>query len=296
MNDFTRQSVNSVFDNKISDFQDHIQAALSDKISSALEAKKIEVAQSMFGEEISESYDDEDDDVAKADRELARMKAKPIKAANINTEKDKIKKTKSDKEEEMDESYIEEKLDPSMGVKKYIDDFIKSDNPKFEGKSKKERIQMALGAYYAAKKANEEVEELDESYKVSPESKSYDGGEESVWHVVSHKGNTIGTIGTNFPRYQEEHGKWDFEDQAGNGRKQNEPKLNSKKDALKALINRHEGMLNQSKKVAEEAQELDELSTDTMKSYVNKRQLDMGANEKMQKKMDTGLEIGRAHV
>jgi hypothetical protein len=30
----------------------------------------------------------------------------------------------------------------------WIDDFIKSDNPKFAGKSKKERIKMALGAYY----------------------------------------------------------------------------------------------------------------------------------------------------
>jgi hypothetical protein len=51
---------------------------------------------------VEESYDD-DDDVAKADRELARMKAKPIPAAKINTDKDKIKKTAKDKEEELDE-------------------------------------------------------------------------------------------------------------------------------------------------------------------------------------------------
>ena len=50
------------------------------------------------------------------------------------------------------------KADPTS---KWIRDFVKSDNPKFEGKSKKERIKMALGAYYA-KQRNEEVESVDE--------------------------------------------------------------------------------------------------------------------------------------
>lgn len=223
MSNYTKDAIEFAFNNKLSDMQDSIQDAISSKIVDALEAKKVEVAQGMFG--VAESWDnDEDDDVARADRELARMKAKPIKAANIDTEKDKIKKSKKDKEEEMDESvqeleelskktlgsyvkkaasdagdkayaagmaqgdsilpsreavkntdkelkrqkgigkainrltkeanesYIEERLDPSMGVKKYIDDFIKSDNPKFEGKSKKERINQALAAFYAAKK------------------------------------------------------------------------------------------------------------------------------------------------
>jgi hypothetical protein len=34
-------------------------------------------------------------------------------------------------------------------VKDWIDDFVNSDNPRFDGKSKKERIRMALGAYYS---------------------------------------------------------------------------------------------------------------------------------------------------
>lgn len=50
------------------------------------------------------------------------------------------------------ESYIEEKLSVEDGVKAWIDDFIKSDDPRFEGKSKAERREMALGAYYSAKK------------------------------------------------------------------------------------------------------------------------------------------------
>jgi hypothetical protein len=42
----------------------------------------------------------------------------------------------------------------------WIHDFVHSDNPKFDGKSTKERQKMALGAYYA--KQNEEVEDLAE--------------------------------------------------------------------------------------------------------------------------------------
>lgn len=58
---------------------------------------------------------------------------------------EKKKKMKEDAE-------LDEVLKPSMGAKAYIDDFIKSKDPRFKGKSKKKRIQMALGAYYADKR------------------------------------------------------------------------------------------------------------------------------------------------
>jgi hypothetical protein len=57
------------------------------------------------------------------------------------------------------EEAIEEKLDPSMGAGKYVTDFVKSKNPRFEGKTKAERIKMALGAYYGAKNEAVEIEE-----------------------------------------------------------------------------------------------------------------------------------------
>ena len=42
----------------------------------------------------------------------------------------------------------------------WIKDFVHSENPKFEGKTKKERIKMALGAYYAKQRTEEtELEE-----------------------------------------------------------------------------------------------------------------------------------------
>lgn len=65
---------------------------------------------------------------------------------------------------ELRENYLEEKLKASDPAGKYIHDFVHSDNPKFAGKSKAKRIQMALAASYAAKgkSRNEEVEEVDE--------------------------------------------------------------------------------------------------------------------------------------
>lgn len=61
----------------------------------------------------------------------------------------KFRKTKSKNE---DIEQVDEKLDPSMGAKEYVHDFVHSKNKKFSGKSKEERIKQALGAYYAAKR------------------------------------------------------------------------------------------------------------------------------------------------
>lgn len=56
---------------------------------------------------------------------------------------------------------LEEKLQVSDGAGKWIRDFQASDNPKFAGKSKEKRREMAIAAYMN-KKTNEEVEKLDE--------------------------------------------------------------------------------------------------------------------------------------
>jgi hypothetical protein len=50
------------------------------------------------------------------------------------------------------EETINEVLTVEDPIKKWIDDFVASDNPKFDGKSKNERVKMAIGAYYAATK------------------------------------------------------------------------------------------------------------------------------------------------
>jgi hypothetical protein len=60
-------------------------------------------------------------------------------------------------EEQLDEM-INEVLSKDAPAGEWIHDFVHSDNPKFDGKSKAERKKMALGAYYGAQK--EETEEM----------------------------------------------------------------------------------------------------------------------------------------
>ena len=52
----------------------------------------------------------------------------------------------------MSKENIFEVLTASTPIKKWIDDFIASDDPRFEGKSKEERRQMAIGAYYGKRR------------------------------------------------------------------------------------------------------------------------------------------------
>jgi hypothetical protein len=74
------------------------------------------------------------------------------------------------------EETLEEKLKASDPAGTYIHDFVHSDNPKFTGKSKAKRIQMALAASYAAKgkSRNEEVEIDEEQKTMSRAAKGYE--------------------------------------------------------------------------------------------------------------------------
>ncbi len=51
-----------------------------------------------------------------------------------------------------EEAQVDEVLKPSMGVGAYISDFVHSKNPKFAGKTKKERTKQALAAFLAAER------------------------------------------------------------------------------------------------------------------------------------------------
>jgi hypothetical protein len=54
------------------------------------------------------------------------------------------------------EETIKETLSPDAPASEYIDDFVHSDNKRFKGKSKAERIRMALGASYGNKRGVKE--------------------------------------------------------------------------------------------------------------------------------------------
>lgn len=58
------------------------------------------------------------------------------------------------KKKAVKEETVVETLDKSAPASAWIHDFVHSTNPKFKGKSRKERIHMALGAFYG--KQNEE--------------------------------------------------------------------------------------------------------------------------------------------
>lgn len=47
---------------------------------------------------------------------------------------------------------VNEVLTKDTPLEDWIKDFIESDAPQFKGKTKKERIEMAKGAYYAKQK------------------------------------------------------------------------------------------------------------------------------------------------
>ena len=65
-----------------------------------------------------------------------------------------------------EETQVDEVLTKKDPAGKWIHDFVHSDNPKFAGKSKNQRIKQALGAYYS-KQRNEEVEDIDELSKAT---------------------------------------------------------------------------------------------------------------------------------
>jgi soluble cytochrome b562 len=89
---------------------------------------------------------------------LSKVEKRP-QAGTLAAAKIAAKKLK----EETEIQYIEEKLTAADPAGKWISDFVASDNPKFAGKTKKERINMALGAYYAAKRGKNEEVSIEES-------------------------------------------------------------------------------------------------------------------------------------
>ena len=68
-----------------------------------------------------------------------------------------------------------EKLKPSMGIKKYIGDFSKSDAPQFKGKSSTKRRQMAIAAYLGSKRRDGE-RKLGEEIKYNSDMGAMDWG------------------------------------------------------------------------------------------------------------------------
>ena len=79
------------------------------------------------------------------------------KDGEVSKHVSKMHKEENELTEEQLDEMINEVLSKDATAGDWISDFVHSDNPKFAGKSKAKRKEMALAAYYA-KQRNEEVE------------------------------------------------------------------------------------------------------------------------------------------
>lgn len=190
MNENSKNAIDLAYEGDVANMQSAIEDAIKDKILSAFEYKKQEIAQNLINtneekccDELSSKQKkemdvDDDEDIDEKDlkalrrkklnkeevEELEELSKNALRkyigknvASTMYTNSDDIPKNrkkglKTAYNKLNKESYIEEKLSVEDGVKAWIDDFISSDDPRFEGKSKEERRQQAIAAYYSAKK------------------------------------------------------------------------------------------------------------------------------------------------
>lgn len=139
--------------------------SLGFKVHSALVEQKVEIQKPVKDEPVvlSEAVDYKDLEKPTIKR-IKSGETKPVdrtdykvppamrkKKTSLESYLDDKKETQSI--EEAAPQYIEEKLTGADPASKWIHDFVHSDNPMFDGKSKQERIRMALGAKY--EKTNE---------------------------------------------------------------------------------------------------------------------------------------------
>ena len=124
MNENVKDLVNAMLAKDADKMQSAFQAAVAEKISTKLDDMRMNLAQSMF----------------KTQQEPeAQQNLDPVVEEEIDL----------DSIDQLTEEQLDEVLTKKTSVSQFIHDFVNSDNPKFAGKSKQERIKMALGAYYA---------------------------------------------------------------------------------------------------------------------------------------------------
>ena len=119
MNENIKDLVDAMLAKDASRTESAFQAAMAEKISAKLDDMRSNMAQSMF--------------------KTPAPAAEPVVEEELTIEA----------VDSLTEEQLDEVLTKATPASTYISDFVKSDNPKFEGKSKKERIKMALGAFYS---------------------------------------------------------------------------------------------------------------------------------------------------
>lgn len=111
----TKDLINAIAAGDAVEIENAFNSTMAEKVSARIDDMRIDVAQNMFATEEAEVVVEEEVELT---------------------------------EEQVDEQ-INEVLSKDASAGEWIHDFVKSDNPKFAGKSKAKRKEMALAAYYA---------------------------------------------------------------------------------------------------------------------------------------------------
>jgi len=103
------------------------------------------------------------------------------------------------------EETVQEELRPDMGAGAYVNDFIKSTNPRFNNKSKEERRKMAIGAFMAAKSRLKEGRGLADKYWSMAQDRKETADENKDNHEIYH--THMADHHDHMSRYHEELGQ-----------------------------------------------------------------------------------------
>jgi hypothetical protein len=164
----TRDLINAIAAGDAIEIENTFASTMAEKISARLDDIRVDIAQSMF--RAPESVVEEEtnlDELTDLQKKVMAARASSVQSnrrKRINqsgTHNEKLDQKKDDEarakkysedlevsEAELDEM-INEVLTKDAGAGEWIHDFIHSDDPKFAGKSKEKRKQMALAAYYS---------------------------------------------------------------------------------------------------------------------------------------------------
>jgi len=176
----TRDLIDAIESGNSSAIQQHFQDAIMSRVAERLDTMRIETAKNMFKSSVNENVDHEYLEQVLADNDINSQ----ISGNFVHVDHDDVEKAqelvKAHGYDHKVMGGLNEVLSKKDPASKWIADFVKSDDPKFKGKTKKERIKMALGAYYGAQR--NESAELDEAKKLIG---TYDNGDHTakVYHL-----------------------------------------------------------------------------------------------------------------
>jgi hypothetical protein len=132
MSDNVKNLISAIAAGDAVETENAFNATMAEKISAKLDDMRITVAQGMF----KTAVETEETPAA----EITDETPAPVVEEEFDLTEEQI--------DAMTEKQLDEILTKKTPASKVISDFVHSDDPKFAGDTKKQRIKRALGAYY----------------------------------------------------------------------------------------------------------------------------------------------------